>query len=61
MMNVIIVLAGLYLLLGLILTRYGLINEEVVESLRDFGFVATVVIMLAFVISTPIFFRTICI
>lgn len=56
MMNVVIALVGLYLLNGLIITRYGLTNEKVMESLKDFGFVTTVVIMLAFIISTPIFF-----
>lgn len=56
MINFIIVFVGLYLLLGLILTRYGLTNEEVAESIRDFGLVSTVFIILAFIISTPIFF-----
>lgn len=55
MINFIVVLIGLYLSLGLILTWYVLKNETMAKDLKDFGFVTLVLIILSCIVSAPLF------
>lgn len=56
MINSIIVLIGLYLTLGLVLTFYGLRKEEVISVMDDFGTLTTSFLILLFIVTTPAYF-----